>query len=607
MDTAPLPPAPAPIGRPDAVSDEIFSLTLRWRKGSIPWVRIGIVALAAFLRLYALELRPPHFDEGVNGWFLDQMAKTGYYKYDPTNYHGPLHFYVLFLFRCLFGRHVWALRLPVVLVGILTVDWVFRFARFFDRRICAWAALAMAISPGFLYYQRDAIHETWLVFFLVLMFWGLFGLWQDGGRRYLWATGLALSGMVLTKETYVIHLGALWCALIAVLLLERVWPSRVPVLAAAEAPAPVAAGKTYLLPSPTPLFAPVAPQRWSALDLAAVLVVSLGAILLLYSGTGFNWEGINGLVTAFKPWMHKADVGEGHNKPWFYWLEALGRNEPWAAFGLIACWRWFFPRTSDWRMRLLAIYALVTFAAYSAIHYKTPWCLLSFAWPFLFLAGAAVVEIGDTWSGRAGRWTAWGLAAVLSIVSAVIAIQLNYFQPTDETGGVFVRYADSARAYADRHPATGRVLVKVIDWFAKEDYVYVQTFPDAYRIVDPLLELARENSANYNLTGTILCGSTYPLPWLLGDFHDIGYYSDHLNPPNYDADFLLVTQSRVAQAEARMKVPYFRETVRLRSSLDPLNLYLKASLFSHLFAGRTPEFQPTPPPPPLPGHDVLPQ
>ena len=46
------------------------------------------------------------------------MMRTGYYKYDPSNYHGPLHFYVLFLFKILFGRNIWALRMPVVLVSI---------------------------------------------------------------------------------------------------------------------------------------------------------------------------------------------------------------------------------------------------------------------------------------------------------------------------------------------------------------------------------------------------------------------------------------------------------------------------------------------------------
>ena len=80
-----------------------------------PWL---IIALAAFLRFLLFGIKPPHFDEGINGWFVDQVMKNGFYRYDPTNYHGPLHFYVLLLFESLFGRNVWALRLPVVLVSI---------------------------------------------------------------------------------------------------------------------------------------------------------------------------------------------------------------------------------------------------------------------------------------------------------------------------------------------------------------------------------------------------------------------------------------------------------------------------------------------------------
>ena len=77
-----------------------------------------IIGFGAFLRILLLGIKPPHFDEGINGWFVDQMIKNGFYRYDPTNYHGPLHFYFLFLSQTLFGRNLWALRLPVVLVSI---------------------------------------------------------------------------------------------------------------------------------------------------------------------------------------------------------------------------------------------------------------------------------------------------------------------------------------------------------------------------------------------------------------------------------------------------------------------------------------------------------
>ena len=81
-----------------------------------------------------------------------------------------------------------------------------------------------------MYFQRDAIHEAWLVFFLVLGFWGICGLCQEGGKEHLWATGLALAGMILTKETYIIHVGCLGIACACVFIVELLQPSRRTVL-----------------------------------------------------------------------------------------------------------------------------------------------------------------------------------------------------------------------------------------------------------------------------------------------------------------------------------------------------------------------------------------
>src|ERR1700724_226046 len=131
-------------------------------------ISVLIILLAALVRLVFLDIKPPHFDEGINGWWCDQMAKQGYYAYDPDNYHGPFHFYVLRVFLLAFGRNLWALRMPTVLVGTLTVGLLFSFTRFFGYRVTALAALATAVSPGFVFYERYAIHETWLVFFLIL-------------------------------------------------------------------------------------------------------------------------------------------------------------------------------------------------------------------------------------------------------------------------------------------------------------------------------------------------------------------------------------------------------------------------------------------------------
>src|SRR5438128_9930135 len=218
-----------------------------------PWIIIG---LAAFLRFLLLGMKPPHFDEGINGWFVDQMVKNGFYKYDPTNYHGPLHFYVLFLSQTLFGRNRWALRLPVVLVSITCVWLTMKFEPFVGRSVSRMAALAMAVSPGFVFYGRYSIHEVWLVLFSMLFIFGLLGLWKFGTRDYLWCAGMGLAGMILTKETYIIHLG---CAALAVLVL-------------------VASNRLHRLPDAQP-----ARQTWTYVDLAIVRAVGIAVIVFFYS------------------------------------------------------------------------------------------------------------------------------------------------------------------------------------------------------------------------------------------------------------------------------------------------------------------------------------
>ena len=227
--------------------------------------------------------------------------------------------------------------------------------------------------------------------------------------------------------------------------------------------------------------------------------------------------------------------------------------------------------TTTFAVPLLAVYGPGTLLAYSIIHYKTPWCAISFAWPFFLVGGALLVEMaGWSWPSappETGRWTALALGGTLAAGSFGLAYRLNYVAPTD-----------------DELP-----------------YVYVQTYPDVHKIVDPMLALAAQDPSEYDrLHGIILCGSTYPLPWLLGDFSKIGYYSDDNAPANYDGDFLLVVEGRVVDTEKRLDAEYFKEVVHLRPAQEPLTLYFRASLFGKLFPGRLPEFHPL-------AHPVVPE
>jgi uncharacterized protein (TIGR03663 family) len=483
----------------------------------VPWL---IVALAAFLRFLLLAIKPPHFDEGINGWFVDQVVKTGFYKYDPTNYHGPLHFYLLLVSEWLFGRNLWALRLPVVLASIGSVWLMFKFEPFVGRNVSRIAALAMAISPACVFYGRYSIHEVWLVVFSMLFILGLLGLWKFGTTNYLWCTGMGIAGMILTKETYVIHLA---CAALAV-----------PVL--------FLSNKLDKFPKTRR-----ARQRWDDVDLAMVIAIGTGVIVFFYSGTFFHWNGVKGLYEAYTAWFATGHEGHGHEKAWHYWINKLIVRYEWPVFaGLLLCL--FYRRIKNLNLRYLAIYGVGTLAAYSIVHYKTPWCIISIIWPFFIIFGAMATKY---------YLATFAIYAVTLCHSLGYTIWLNYFRCTSDT----------------------------------EPYVYVQTYNDIFKFTKPLFALVRRSPLAYQLTGHIIRTSSYPLPWVLGDFTHVGYYEKDNLPDKVDGAFLLVQEDRIAEIEGKLHEAYYTDMLRIRAYQDESKVYFNAKVFKDVFPGRQPEFQ----------------
>jgi uncharacterized protein (TIGR03663 family) len=500
----------------------------------MPWL---IISVAAFLRFFLLGMKPPHFDEGINGWFVDQMVKNGFYKYDPTNYHGPLHFYVLFLSQTLFGRNLWALRLPVVLVSISCVWLTLKFEPFVGRLVSRLAALAMAVSPGFVFYGRYSIHEVWLLLFTMLFFYGLFGLWKFGTANYLWCAGMGLTGMILSKETYILHVG---CAAIAVVVCYI---------------------SNYFneLDDARP-----AMQTWNYVDLAVVIGTAGALIIAFYSGFFLHWDGVKGLYQAYLPWFKTGSEGHGHEKPWYYWLRLIARYEWPALFGLIVCL--FSIRFKQMPLRYLAIYGVGTVMAYSIVKYKTPWCIVSFIWPFMFIFGAAALITPLIY-----RRVVYLLSAILLTGSLGYCIWLNYFRCTTDT----------------------------------EPYVYVQSYNDVFKFTDPILQLAHSDPRAYQLIGHIIRASPYPLPWMLDDFGRVGYYEKENFPDKVDGDFLLVQEDKIAGVEAKLHDSYYTMPIKIRPYQDLSKAYFNAKIFKSFFPGQWPDFTgpglaPAPSPSPTP-------
>ena len=515
---------------------------LKRRAAETDWTPWIIVGLGAFLRFLLLSIKPPHFDEGINGWFVDQMVKNGFYRYDPTNYHGPLHFYILFVCQTLLGRNIWALRLPVVLASIFSIHLTMKFEPFVGRNVSRLAALAMAISPGFVFYGRYSIHEVWLLIFSMLFILGLLGLWRRGTVDYLWCAGIGLTGMILTKETYIIHVG---CAVIAVFV---TWLSH----------------QITPIPDSKP-----ARQTWTIFDLLILSLTGIALIVFFYSGTFLNWPGVAGLWKTYEAWFKTGTQGAGHEKVWYYWFQLILRYEQPVGLGLLLCVACQFLRHVG--LRYLAIYGVGTLIAYSIVKYKTPWCIISIVWPFLFIFGALPTLIPAGY-----RRVTVVVMAVLLTVSLGFSISLNYFR---------------CSTFNEFNWKKERGLAgNVEDFWTWEPYVYVQTYNDVWKLTKPVLRLAKANPTYYQMVGHLIRTSTYPLPWMLGDFTKVGYYEHNNMPDKVDGDFLLVQEDQIANVEAKLQGTYYTELMTIRPYQDYSKLYFNAKVFSKIFPGRVPEF-----------------
>ena len=118
----------------------------------------------------------------------------------------------------------------------------------------------------------------------------------------------------------------------------------------------------------------------------------------------------------------------------------------------------------------------------------------------------------------------------------------------------------------------------------------MQTYNDIFKLTGPLLKLAKEDPTNYQLTGHLIRTSTYPFPWILGDFTRVGYYEAGNMPSSVDGDFLIVQQDKIAEVEGKMKGSYFTDLLTIRPYQDTSKKYLNTKVFQKLFPGRAPDF-----------------
>ncbi|MSU37278.1 MAG: TIGR03663 family protein [Pedosphaera sp.] len=437
------------------------------------------IAGALALRVPGLATRPLHNDEAVNAVKVSELWKHGRYVYDPDEHHGPSLHYATLPFLWVSGARNSdelddaTLRLAPVAFGVGLILLLPLFAEGLGRHALAWAAVFTAVSPAMVFYSRYFIHEMLLVFFTALTLGAGWRYARTRSARWAAGAGAGLGLMSTTKETFVITVAAMGLAGI------------------------VTAGWTT--PKRDRFRSLLALWNWRHAALASSAAFAVW--LLLFSSFFHNFEGLLDSARAYLPWLKRAGGSSPHIHPWSFYLERLAWFHPakgpfWseglilvlAALGAVES---LVSDKSSLR-RFLTLYTIILTAAYCAISYKTPWCLLSFFHGMILLAAVGAASSVEFFRARSKK-------ILVATVLAAMTLQLSW-----QAWRASVVYS------ADR----------------RNPYVYAQTAPDLLKLVQRTEGLARVAPAGYETVVKLIAPESdyWPLPWYLRRFKHLGWY-----------------------------------------------------------------------------------
>lgn len=192
------------------------------------WLWLGGIVLAgAALRSYDLDGSPAgvDYDAAQAALLGTQLIEEG----RVVSVAGTIvlgvetaFFYAVGATLKVLGVSVWALRVPAVVTGTLTIPAVHVFARAIGGpRVALLAASAVALSPAAAEMSRASKHSLLVAPVLALAFASLLGALKHGGAwRYLVAGAWAGLGM----HTYPSYRHAIPCSLVALFLAARPGP-----------------------------------------------------------------------------------------------------------------------------------------------------------------------------------------------------------------------------------------------------------------------------------------------------------------------------------------------------------------------------------------------
>lgn len=201
-------------------------------------------------------------------------------------------------------------------------------------------------------------------------------------------------------------------------------------------------------------------------------------------------------------------------------------------------------------LRFIAFYALIMTAVYSAVPYKTPWCLLGFLHGMILLAAvgaAALVRAAPNILPR--------LAVICVLAGALLHLTWQAHR------AAYKLYADPRNPYVYAHPGT-----------------------DVFVVTDQIKEIASVHPEGNNMQIQVVWPEHYwPLPWYLRRFPRVWWWTeiDETVPPApviiASASVDAAVRKRLAELNASY-VPLFNLYKELRPGVE-LRGYVEKELW----------------------------
>jgi len=513
------------------------------------WIFTAILIIACVVRVYNIDYRPLHNDEGVNYFFFDNIRRDGYYKYSHENYHGPSYFYLSTFMTgaSMLGTSEFGMRSSAIFIGLLSILLVLLLRCYVGNIFTLFAAGCLAIASSLVFYSRYAIHETLLCFAGAWLAFSMYAWWRDGKLRHVYQMGLALALLITTKETFIISLFTIFWAFVSLGHYKLIWQR-------------LRVQWQHFL--------------WSSLVMSVIVVFT-------FSG-GLQWMGgVREMFLAVPQWVGRNTSDVGHFKSYWYYCVMLFGSElmdlfnelfslelgtkmhltkstrseihllfvfliPLIELAVLQVWKWcrcgrvrcaiyaenlkktyFRPNF----FRFCLVWSVLAFLVYSYVDYKTPWLVINITFPFNLALACILSHVVKQYGKVFGT----------GICSLVLALSLfNMWKYNFKVGFEYGR----ENPYSYTHTSQGMLdVVGMIDTYRK-------THPDLRVLVG--------------------VKSYWPLPYYLRNFGVLGY--EHTQNPdnrknNYD---VLIVDNWIRWSNSDWVSEY-----RRLSDVQETNVYFK--------------------------------